>query len=147
MTCSDVCSWAWAATGERAQARTMAGRARRIMVSCVSGYKHLGQSRTPVQRLFRQGRRRNKIKCFTCPSGSAFLDHRAVANGNCIHFQFHAATSEEILQNLTIRKLRARAVNVPLAKPHQTAGGTVVSAPLVLIDLETDQGVTGRTYL
>ncbi len=51
------------------------------------------------------------------------------------------------MQNLTIRKLRARAVNVPLSKPHQTAGGTVVSAPLVLIDLETDQGVTGRTYL
>src|SRR6185295_5521656 len=54
---------------------------------------------------------------------------------------------EEILQSLTIRKIRARAVNVPLAKPHPTAGGNVVSAPLVLIDLETEQGVTGRTYL
>jgi len=51
------------------------------------------------------------------------------------------------LQTLTIRKIRARAVNVPLAKPHPTAGGSVVSAPLVLIDLETEQGVTGRTYL
>src|SRR6478752_8947925 len=41
-----------------------------------------------------------------------------------------ALTLEEILQSLTIRKIRARAVNVPLAKPHPTAGGNVVSAPL-----------------
>jgi mandelate racemase len=51
------------------------------------------------------------------------------------------------LQNLTIRKISARAVNVPLGKPHPTAGGAVTSAPLVLIDLETAGGVTGRTYL
>jgi len=51
------------------------------------------------------------------------------------------------LQTLTVRKLRARAVNVPLSKPHSTAGGNVTSAPLVLIDLETQEGVTGRTYL
>jgi hypothetical protein len=54
-----------------------------------------------------------------------------VANDNCIHFQILLLASEDILQKLTIRKLRARAVNVPLGKPHQTAGGTVVSAPLV----------------
>jgi mandelate racemase len=47
----------------------------------------------------------------------------------------------------TIRKVRARAVNVPLSAPHPTAGGVVTSAPLVLIDLETSGGVTGRTYL
>jgi len=51
------------------------------------------------------------------------------------------------LQKLIIRKIRARAVNVPLSKPHPTAGGTVTSAPLVLIDLETAEGVIGRTYL
>ncbi|MDQ6926764.1 MAG: mandelate racemase [Candidatus Eremiobacteraeota bacterium] len=47
----------------------------------------------------------------------------------------------------TVRALRARAVNVPLPKPLLTAGGSVTSAPLVLIDLETSAGVLGRTYL
>jgi len=48
---------------------------------------------------------------------------------------------------LKITGVKARAVNVPLSAPHPTAGGTVTSAPLVLIDLHTDGGVTGRTYL
>ena len=51
------------------------------------------------------------------------------------------------MADITITGVRARAVNVPLSKPHPTAGGTVMSAPLVLIDLQTDAGVTGRTYL
>jgi len=51
------------------------------------------------------------------------------------------------MPDIAITGLKARAVNVPLSKPHPTAGGTVLSAPLVLIDLETDAGVTGRTYL
>jgi hypothetical protein len=38
-------------------------------------------------------------------------------------------------------------VNVPLARPHPTAGGVVESAPLILLDLETDQGVTGQAYV
>ena len=46
-----------------------------------------------------------------------------------------------------IKSVQARAVNVPLSAPHPTAGGTVTSAPLVLIDLHTDGGVTGRAYL
>jgi mandelate racemase len=48
---------------------------------------------------------------------------------------------------LKITGVKARAVNVPLSAPHPTAGGTVTSAPLVLIDLHTDGGITGRTYL
>jgi mandelate racemase len=48
---------------------------------------------------------------------------------------------------LKIRSLRATAVNVPLARPHPTASGVVGSAPLVLLDLETDQGVTGHAYV
>ncbi|GAC1579339.1 MAG: enolase C-terminal domain-like protein [Candidatus Elarobacter sp.] len=43
--------------------------------------------------------------------------------------------------------LRARAVNVPLAEPVVTAGGSVTTAPLVLIDLETSGGVVGRAYI
>jgi mandelate racemase len=38
-------------------------------------------------------------------------------------------------------------VNVPLAHPHPTASGVVESAPLVLLDLETDQGLVGRSYV
>jgi len=43
--------------------------------------------------------------------------------------------------------LRAIPVNVPLARPHPTASGMVESAPLVLLDLETDQGLVGRSYV
>ncbi|MDH5539417.1 MAG: mandelate racemase, partial [Rhizobacter sp.] len=43
--------------------------------------------------------------------------------------------------------LRVRAVNVPLRLPLQTSGGTVTAAPLALIDLLTEEGVTGSTYL
>jgi mandelate racemase len=46
-----------------------------------------------------------------------------------------------------IRSLRATPVNVPLARPHPTAGGVAESAPLVLLDLETDQGLTGQAYV
>ena len=48
---------------------------------------------------------------------------------------------------LTLRELRARAVQVPLRLPLQTSGGTVRVAPLALIDLVTEEGVTGRAYL
>ena len=48
---------------------------------------------------------------------------------------------------LKIRDLRVRAVNVPMRLPLQTSGGTVGIAPLALIDLLTEEGVTGRTYL
>ena len=48
---------------------------------------------------------------------------------------------------LTIRSLTARAVIAPLARPLRTASGEIPAAPLLLIDLLTDQGVTGRAYL
>ena len=48
---------------------------------------------------------------------------------------------------LKIRSLRATPVNVPLARPHPTASGVVESAPLVLVDRETAQGLTGRSYV
>jgi mandelate racemase len=46
-----------------------------------------------------------------------------------------------------VRSLRATPVNVPLARAHPTAGGVVESAPLVLLDLETEQEVTGHAYV
>lgn len=48
---------------------------------------------------------------------------------------------------LTIAGLSARAVIAPLARPIATASGTIPSAPLVLIDLETKEGVTGSAYI
>jgi len=40
-----------------------------------------------------------------------------------------------------------RAVNVPMNRPLATGAGTVEMAPLLLIDLYTEEGVTGRSYL
>lgn len=48
---------------------------------------------------------------------------------------------------LTIRAVKARPVLVPLARAHESAGGSVGSAPLVLIDLLTEEGVNGASYL
>jgi mandelate racemase len=48
---------------------------------------------------------------------------------------------------LTIRSLTARAVIAPLARPLRTASGEIPAAPLLLIDIATEQGVTGRAYL
>ena len=49
--------------------------------------------------------------------------------------------------NLTIRSVRARAVVAPISRPVKNAFGVIEAAPLVLIDVETDQGVTGRSYI
>ncbi len=51
------------------------------------------------------------------------------------------------LPRLTLRELRVRAVNVPMRLPLQTSGGTITLAPLALIDLLTEEGVTGSAYL
>ena len=48
---------------------------------------------------------------------------------------------------LTIRGLVARPVDVPLRRPLPTAGGLVKTAPLVLVDLQTDEGITGSSYV
>ena len=56
-------------------------------------------------------------------------------------------TATSPLPRLTVRDLRVRAVRVPMRLPLQTSGGTVGVAPLALIDLLTDEGVTGSTYL
>src|SRR5690242_9470844 len=46
-----------------------------------------------------------------------------------------------------IRSLRARAVDVPMPKPVETAAGTLRTTPLVLIDVTTTEGVTGHAYV
>lgn len=46
-----------------------------------------------------------------------------------------------------IERVRARAVDAPIARPVKNAFGVIASAPLVLIDIFTDQGLTGRSYI
>ncbi len=48
---------------------------------------------------------------------------------------------------LTIRDVRTFAVDVPMTHPLGTSAAVVRNAPLLLVDLETDEGIPGRTYL
>lgn len=48
---------------------------------------------------------------------------------------------------LTVRAIRATPVEVPMNFALGTSRGTLTKAPLLLIDLETEEGVTGRAYL
>jgi len=43
--------------------------------------------------------------------------------------------------------VKARAVVTPMARPVKNAFGVINVAPLLLIDVATDQGITGRSYL
>jgi mandelate racemase len=48
---------------------------------------------------------------------------------------------------LTVRALRAVAVEVPMTFALGTSRATITTAPLLLIDLDTEEGITGRSYL
>jgi len=49
--------------------------------------------------------------------------------------------------SLTIRDIVARAVVAPISRPVRTAAGVIPAAPLVLLDVHTEQGITGHAYL
>jgi mandelate racemase len=51
------------------------------------------------------------------------------------------------LDELKIRGIRVRAVAAPMKRPLTTSSGAVTVAPLLLIDLQTDGGIVGRSYL
>lgn len=48
---------------------------------------------------------------------------------------------------MTVRGLRARGLDLALDRPVETASGVMRTTPMVLIDLLTDEGVTGRSYV
>ena len=48
---------------------------------------------------------------------------------------------------MKIRNIRLRPVAAPMKRPLTTSTGAVTAATLLLIDLETDDGVIGRSYL
>lgn len=52
-----------------------------------------------------------------------------------------------VLPTLTLRAVRTTAVHVPMRRPLGTSARRMSIAPLVLIDLDTEEGVTGRSYL
>ena len=47
----------------------------------------------------------------------------------------------------TIQSLHVRPVLAPMPRPLRTASGAIPAAPLVLIDVQTDQDVIGRAYI
>jgi mandelate racemase len=48
---------------------------------------------------------------------------------------------------MKVARIRARAVAAPMKRPLATSTGKVAEAALLLIDLHTDQGIVGRSYL
>src|SRR5215207_7858632 len=56
------------------------------------------------------------------------------------------ATSKRF-ESLTFRSIRARAVVLKLKRPVVIRIATITEWPLVLIDLQTDEGIVGRAYL
>jgi len=48
---------------------------------------------------------------------------------------------------MKVRAIRVRAVAAPMKRPLATSTGAVSVAPLLLVDLETDAGIVGRSYL
>ncbi|MEM7669294.1 MAG: enolase C-terminal domain-like protein, partial [Pseudomonadota bacterium] len=48
---------------------------------------------------------------------------------------------------MKITGLDIRAVKVPMAEPHRTASGVIAVSPLVLIQIQTDEGIVGTSVL
>ena len=51
-----------------------------------------------------------------------------------------------MFNKLTIDSIAARAVLVPMSRPLRTAACDVPAAPLVLVDVHTNEGIVGRSY-
>ena len=51
------------------------------------------------------------------------------------------------IEKLTFKGIRARPVVVKLSRPVTARIATITDWPLILIDLYTDEGVTGQSYL
>lgn len=58
-----------------------------------------------------------------------------------------SAVHPTVHATLTVDAVKTMPVIVPLARPIVTASGQIDRAPLILIDLETREGVTGHAYL
>jgi mandelate racemase len=54
---------------------------------------------------------------------------------------------DEIHESRKLSDLTARLVEIPMERPRKTGGGAISSFPFVLLDLTTDEGVVGSSYL
>src|SRR4029077_6866685 len=53
---------------------------------------------------------------------------------------------QSMFSKLTINSIAARAVLAPMPRPVRTASGDILAAPLVLVDVQTNEGIVGRSY-
>src|ERR1051325_4871136 len=58
-----------------------------------------------------------------------------------------ASSKNDLRPHLTVRSVRTTLVLVPMKRALGTSARRMDIAPLVLIDLETEEGVTGRAYV
>jgi mandelate racemase len=58
-----------------------------------------------------------------------------------------AAPDETMVPRLAVRAIRSVGVEVPMTYALGTSRARITTAPLLLIDLETEEGITGRSYL
>ena len=49
--------------------------------------------------------------------------------------------------SLIVRDIRAIGVEVPMTYALGTSRGAITKAPLLLVDVDTEEGVTGRAYV
>jgi mandelate racemase len=66
----------------------------------------------------------------------ATLEYARLAAGTVMH-----------IEKLAFRSVEVRAVSVPLRRPVISKVGSFEHWPIILIDLHTDEGITGRAYL
>src|ERR1051326_2248408 len=64
-----------------------------------------------------------------------------------IRLSYMTAHDGIVFPALTIRSVATTPVLVPMTFALGTSAARVIEAPLLLIDLETEEGITGRTYL
>src|SRR6266581_1497970 len=91
-----------------------------------------------------QGRRTD-----AAASRSARCPHpaRGGSRGWQVHIGRRVMTAEPTLPQLTIRAVRSVGVEVPMTFALGTSQARITRAPLLLIDVETEEGITGRAYL
>ena len=52
-----------------------------------------------------------------------------------------------VVERLTLRSVKVRPVLVPMRRPVVSKVGLFDQWPLILIDIETEEGIVGRSYL
>jgi len=101
--------------------------------------------------------REGEAKCCTLIDDALCPDFAAMTMNDSLHGRQPDARATELAlvvqtfegreQVIRPRHVKARAVVAPISRPVKNAFGIIEAAPLVLIDVVTDQGITGRSYI